>query len=410
MQNSWLKEDTNDVTIKVLTFLFSPFISAIYSIRRINTKSSFVVFFLFSLCYGMSFTTSNGYDLHHTNDGAAYREKFTNITKYHEKIFKEELQDILSFQNPVEKDPGFFVTAYVVSRLTDNYHFLFLVIAFVFSFFMLKSLSMLIHVSKYKHCLTAVILLSLFAYNGIQNINGIRFNTAAWIAVYALLQIFYKGNNKYYFLLLVTPLVHASYIVLLLVVAIYKIIPHGKIYGLWLYLYLLSFVVSSISLMFLEKLMTLDIGVLFLFRNYAGDQYLQRMNEDTSALKTFFSFIMNLYLAIMIYLTYAKAKVSNSPQKERLLSFTIVSLTIFNFLSAIPSMGRYAQLIWPLLVFSWIIYNGTRKYPMFVLCLPVAFLYGFNACVRNFMTFVPQDFYFSNPFLLIYDYLIVGTN
>ena len=51
----FLTENKVDVASKLILFILSPFLGFIYSLKRVNTKSSFIIFFLFSLCFGMCF-------------------------------------------------------------------------------------------------------------------------------------------------------------------------------------------------------------------------------------------------------------------------------------------------------------------------------------------------------------------
>ncbi|WP_417873710.1 hypothetical protein [Xanthomarina gelatinilytica] len=45
---AWQKEEKTDKALKIILFLVSPFIAALYALRNNKTKSSFVVFFLFT--------------------------------------------------------------------------------------------------------------------------------------------------------------------------------------------------------------------------------------------------------------------------------------------------------------------------------------------------------------------------
>ena len=82
-ENTWLKEDSMDIVIKIMTFMISPFISFLYSLKRINTRSSFVVFFLFALIYGLCFTViADNLDVWEHNDAAKWRFRFENTNIY----------------------------------------------------------------------------------------------------------------------------------------------------------------------------------------------------------------------------------------------------------------------------------------------------------------------------------------
>lgn len=73
---AWQKEENTDKALKIILFLVSPFIAALYALRNIKTKSSFVVFFLFAVFFGMSFTVAPSKTDENSLDGTSYREKF----------------------------------------------------------------------------------------------------------------------------------------------------------------------------------------------------------------------------------------------------------------------------------------------------------------------------------------------
>ena len=75
--SSWNKEIQSDVSVKVISFLISPFLSFLYSLRRINTKSSYVVFFLFALFYGLCYTVlADEGNVIESSDAAKWRARF----------------------------------------------------------------------------------------------------------------------------------------------------------------------------------------------------------------------------------------------------------------------------------------------------------------------------------------------
>jgi hypothetical protein len=122
-KSGFLIEDRNDVIAKVLLFLFSPFIGFLYSLKRINTKSSFVIFFLFALCFGLCFTPEN-----HTRgyiDGQSYAEKFVYNSNISITTFVNDFEQYISFETK-DKDFYFNLLTFLVSRFTDNYHVFFL--------------------------------------------------------------------------------------------------------------------------------------------------------------------------------------------------------------------------------------------------------------------------------------------
>lgn len=404
------KEDAADIILKIVTFLFSPFFSFLYSLIHLKRRSSFIVFFLFSIFYGMCFTTSQGKDFEHTNDGASYRDRFVSIQRYDDKLFADEFVNILTLRGTTEKDVYFFATAYAIGKYTDNYHVMFFFYAIVFAFFMLASLSMLVKELSYKHCLAALILLYLFTYNGIYNVNGVRFWTAAWIAVYAILQICIKKDKRYFLLLLSTLLVHLSFILIVFIVVLYLILPKVKNSDFWLIMLVLSFIFSAFSDEIVRYILSYAVGISVLFGDYASAEGIARMAEERSILKTIFMFLSRMYIMAMFLSVYYKEKKGQTIVGRDLYGFLFIALIIVNFLSPIPSLGqRFLVVLYPLLVYLWVINMGTTRFRTFIYLMPIPFLY--NIWVSNlslFIAFVKPEFFYTNPFTLINDYLFLG--
>ncbi len=412
MTKSWQREDNSDVFIKIITFLISPFLSFLYSLIRIKTKSSFVVFFLFALFFGMALTTSEGADAQHSNDSAIYRQMFVMVQGTTFSEFVDYCKDIISGDDNMHKDLYFYVIAYFVSTITDNYHVLFFVLAFVFGYFMLRSLAMLINEPKYVHCLPAIILLYLFTYNGIFNINGVRFWTAAWIAVYALLQILVNDNKKYYILLALTPMVHLSYLVLLVIVGAYLLI--GKMVGKgWIVVFVLSFLLSGFSTFFIQYFLGFSMGATSMFEGYVqGGQLASSSASQVGMLENIFTVLSKFYIMIMfLRIYYATIQKGQVLQGAKLYKFVFLAYTVVNFLSPIPSLGnRFFILLYPLLVYLWIINFGTKKYNVFLMILPIVFIYNiYRVSYGISVRLVDMSFFYTNPFSLIYKYLILGA-
>lgn len=405
------KEEGADILFKIVTFFISPFFSFLYSLIYLKRRSSFVVFFLFAIFYGMCFTTTQGRDAEHINDGASYRDRFVSIQRNDDRSFANELVNILSLKGTTEKDVYFFATAYVIGKYTDNYHVMFFFYAIIFAFFMLGSLAMLVKESTYKHSLVALILLYLFTYNGIFNINGVRFWTAAWMAVYSILKIYRENNKRYYILLFTTPLVHLSFLLMDVVTLLYILTPQKKNNSDFLLIvFVLSFVFSAFSGELVRYILGYAVGVSVLFGDYASAEGIAKMALERSIVKTVFMFLSRMYLMIMFLRIYYKEKNGQTIVGRELYGFLFIAFIIFNFLSPIPSLGtRFQVLLYPLTVYLWVVNMGTCKYRNFIYLMPLAFLY--DLYVTNFslfVAFVKPEFFYTNAFTLIHNYLILG--
>ena len=198
----WNKESSKEGTTKLILFLLSPFLAFVYSLKNIKTRSSFVVFFWTAIFFGMSmvYAPDNKFDGHwHAYDFQTYVTMTSS--QYWAKV-----HSFFSFDNILEVKDLYDVTVkYLVSHVTGNYHVFFMVLAIVFAFFSLKTFKIFTSESKFDKSLMAYILAYIFMSIQIFEINGVRFYTAAWIALLCLFKIFREGDNRYVWLAAITP-------------------------------------------------------------------------------------------------------------------------------------------------------------------------------------------------------------
>ena len=168
--------------LKFILFLISPLLSLIYSLNSLNSKSSRVVIFLFCLFFGLAFTVTD-IRTEGSPDGITYRSQFQDYHGISKEAYQQTAQEYFTFSGVV-KDFYADTMAYVVSRFTDNYHIFFMVIAMVFAFFQIKTLKYLTDNNNFVAGVTCLLLVFLFTFVSIKNINGLRFWTAYWIACY----------------------------------------------------------------------------------------------------------------------------------------------------------------------------------------------------------------------------------
>lgn len=400
---AWRAERPDDLLMKSVLFLFSPFLSFLSAIVRIKTRSSFVIFYLFALFYGIAFTTESGKSETARNDGAVFRAIFEEyICGMTFGEFKREIVDILS-GNSWHRDIYFHIVAYIVSLYTTNYHYLFFALAMVFGYFMLRSLAFLVKDKSFDGGIIGLLLVSLFVTNGIFDINGMRFWTAAWIAAYALLRMLLRDEKRYLVLLCITPLVHSSFLFLIAVYLIYFFFGDKK--SKWIYFYYFSFAFSSISVFVISAFVG-EIPFLSRFMAYLDPDAAFSFFEGKSILKGIFDLLSTAYVNVMFYLIYKNTKRNKPIYGNKLYDFFLVYISINNFVRFIPSLGaRYFIVGFPFIAYLWIVNFGTYKYKWVIYSMPFFMLWYLHNSYLLFTYFLESSFYFSNPFSIIVKYL-----
>jgi|26BtaG_2_1085354.scaffolds.fasta_scaffold03689_2 hypothetical protein len=408
--NNWPKEKKQDVSIKIILFLISPFFASLYSLRRIKTKSSYLILFLTFVLFGLVFSVvsgkseSGGYGF----DGEFYRSSFERFQYVTNWEFIEGFKEFLSFDEG-KKDYYFDTVAFYISRFTDNYHVMFMIVAIIFAFFALKSFRFLTAEKKFDTSLSSYILIYLFTFNQIFNINGFRFWTAAWIAVFCVFQIYRNGNKWYVLLALLTPYFHGTYWIFIGVLVIVQIFKRFD--RIWVALFFISFLVSTLAVELIQYFQS--YLPTFLSRSvdsYTNADYIEQRQTWSGFgwLPVMFENFVRVYLNIMVVLFIKHSdEIKANPKTKDLYSFLLIWITIFNFFMFVPSLGnRFIILIYPVIAYIWLVHFKDVKYTFILFLLPIVFIWKIIEQIRYYFLVTGYDFYFSNPVLLIYNYIL----
>ncbi len=400
--NGWLKEDFYDLVAKIITFLISPFLSFIYSLKRMNSKSSFLVFFLFALFYGMCFSIiADNLDVWESNDAAKYRYRFENTKIYTINDYIDYCKEYFLFVGADVHDIYFATVTYFVHLFSDNYHVFFMTVACVFSFFQLKSLRYIIKSSEFDNGIQCFLLCVLFSLNTIAGICAFRFWTAAWICVYCIFRLYYDGKRKYLIILLLLPLVHRSFFFFDIILLLSLTCKYEK---MWKTLYFFSFLFSGISV-YIMRDATQYLPSIF---SHMIEGYTEETIYETySVTKQFLTSLSTIYVNLLFLILFWK-KNEISSNILGLARFTLVYLTIINFVFPIPSLGeRFIVLSYSLVAFLWLNIMGTKnKYNLLIYLMPL--FMGRRLYLDFYMLTKYQSvsFFYTNPIELIYSCII----
>jgi len=163
--------------------------------------------------------------------------------------FVEDIWYILTFQEASArgvKDLYKHLVSYFVGGLLGVPQLFFTVIAFVYGYFFTGSfLEIFKHVKwrKVNYVVLAFIAL-LFLVKNIEGVNTVRTWTGLWVLVYACLKFYDTKNKRYIYLMLLPPLIHFGYFLMVLpALAVLLFGNRPKIYAI-------LFVVSSATTIF----------------------------------------------------------------------------------------------------------------------------------------------------------------
>ncbi len=337
-----------DKSIFFLFFIF-PFYAFILSFKNLKNKYSIWVIFLFYILFGYTFIVQ---DIKF--DSYSYVENFENYQNAKPNNYFNDLANYSTFNSNI-KDIYDITSYFLISRLTRNYHILFAFWALIFAFFFLKSFQFFICRREFVKSITVYLLTFLFIYsNNLFNINGVRFWTAAWIAVYVIFEIVINKNYKFIFLALITPLIHISYFLFLAILLTYILL--SKFNTFWVVTFIISFFISQFSIELIQNYKYLvPTFIQNMIWAYTESMRFENRIDYLTNLPLYvklFDSLPNLFVNFLMFIFILKSKHLNTKESKSIYIFLLIWLSFSNFTMTIPSLGnRFIFLALPLIAY-----------------------------------------------------------
>ena len=230
-------------------------------------------------------------------------------------------------------------------------------------------------------------------------INGFRFFSAAWMAIWATLKIFVDSKRRYLYLLALTPLVHITFLFYLFMIAISYIAIRSVNEKLLLYLFVASIFIGLVWDT-LPNIVDMGDGVFGdLLKSYLNDDYKSEIDtavRESNFIK-FFTPLRFLYYNITTLMLYISCK---DIERKKFVLLVLVLLSITNCVGFIPSMSRFLNVIIP---FILIILNHSiscaKNLKVLVYFLPVVELFRLYQIYFTLYPDVLPDGFLLNIFL-----------
>lgn len=376
-----LPEKDNKATLAL--FFVQPFIAFLIAITQLKSKYSFTVLFLFFVLFGFTFIAQN-----ESADSYHYINEFNQYIFSGSNQFETDIKDFFTFESNI-KDIYVVTSYFIVSSLTDNYHILMALWAVVFSFFYLKSFRFFVDRLEFKKSVVVFLLAFLFLYsNNIFNINGVRFWTAAWVAVYIVFEIIVNKNYKFALLSLITPLIHTSYLFFIVVLVIFLLTR--KFEKVWVVLFFISFFVSEISIQLVQNYQEyLPQALQNMVWSYTADINLEERTKVVENLPLYAKILNSLpryFLNLLIFVfIYHNNRIKLLKTGHVVFVFLIIWMSFVNFTMAIPSFGgRFIVLSIPFICYlSLVTYKYIPVLPKLIYLIPFVYSYSILYWLRN---------------------------
>ena len=411
--NPWDKNrGDKELAPLLILFLIWPFGTWLYSLFNANKRSSYVVFFMFSLllCWHMAPTGYTDY----YDDFLGILDRF-NAYYFTDSDIKHQINLYLSMDKNAPKELYENILMCFVKGFTHNYHFYFLLCAIPVAYCQLKSLKRITQDVRYQpHTIMAIAIMVMFIFpRDIITVQNPRFTTGFWICILSSLNYFCAEKKNVFKLLpiLITPLIHSGMWLYVIIIGLFLLVPKN--------IRILEIAaLCTIPFCFLDTEMIKGIDLsLFLPENLYSWSLNHFDNTNSSikvdaragfwwvgALFAIASKIMYIYMVIMMVKN--KQNVNNNTESKNFYPFLLFLLTIVNFIQAVPVLGeRYFWFIKIFTIFVWF-KAFYPKHKKVIICLLIVSSWGFlqrygyifgGALATN----TPIDIYFTPlPYLI----------
>lgn len=392
---------------KTLLFLLNPFLSAIDSLIHIRDKKSQTLLYCWFLVFGCAFCALN-----EAADSFRYVENFQYEHSYSFFQYMSIIHEYWTFELNV-KDIYALTVNYIVGRFSDNYHWTYLIYASVFGLFYIKSIKIFLRYNiGNKFAFYSLFFLLCFS-NPIFNINGMRFWTASWIGVYVALRLFIDHDYKYALLLVLMPLIHGSSVIWVAFMAIAFLT--SKFQNVWIVLFIASSFVSGLSALdtigqYSGMLPQFMQNQLWAYTESGGALERIERESQVNGYWDVLNALPGFFLLLMTYLLiYYRKKINEDERGKHLLTVLLALSAVTNFVSAIPSMGRFQTLVIPILVIVWTMnYDVMKRYNKLFYAVPIVYAYRILYWYRHMRSVTEIYLYIFPAPLTIIKYLFLS--
>lgn len=385
MELRWEEEERKDLYLKIGLFFIVPFLAFLYSFVKLNTRSSHVILFLCACLYAIAMTP----DMSKGIDSVYYVGVFNKVSQL-DVTYLEDLYNNYFNKYEYVKDLYAYTTVYIVSRFTDNYHWMFLAFVILPAFYCLKVLRFASQ--NYRFSLISLCLLVIFIsrYN-MFSINGVRFIAATWVSAYIILAFYNTNKSKYILVLPVVYLVHHSslYIIFLFVLTLLiKGIVNPKRRNILILLIFTSYFLGSYATELIYLFADyLPSNVQNMIGRYTDPSYMNFIHKDniTNSWQRRGEFLVRLYINVIVLTLifyYGALFDTNKSFIKRLFTFIVISLFLNNIFAGIPAFGiRYLGYLIPFVVVCIANANAKESKPLISLVVISPIVFFVNAYV-----------------------------
>ncbi len=385
----------------LLFFLLSPIMSLFLSIKGYKYNWAKNIVWMFCGYFGYTFVIGNN-----SSDINRYKIYFTEIASMNLNFF-----EFLSFlYNKGETDFLQQIIFYFISRFSLDFNFTLMIIGLIFGYFFSRNIWFILRLNTKKTNWFSVLVIFIFSFIfACWDINVMRFTLAAHIFLYGIFEQFLFNKKIGYFFILLSPLMHFTFSIVVMVVLIFKILGiHTKVFFIF---FVLTTLFSEINPDVLSRQFSflpqsyIDKSEDYLALEYI--EYKKELLEEKNFRGKYYQSSLKWAVAILLsFIFFNLKKIIKNEQIMVLFSFTLLYMAIFNLVGSLPSMNRFLFVgyLSSLTVFYFYFSDKlkTKEKMVSILCTPLLVFY-FIVKLRIGLEFTGFSAIFGNPITAVFN-------
>jgi hypothetical protein len=335
----------------LILFVIWPFLAFVIALANYYKKEARMIVYLFLVYFGLTFVAEQIY-----MDAVRYIASFVHNATLPNSDFFKIVGGFYNTDNYVDiLEP---LISFLVSRITDDYHFLFAAYAVIFAFFYLRSINLLYDRYRENPNRNAGLYLLFFTLLiPVTNINVVRMWVAAWIFFYGAYLVLSTHKAKYLLITLGACLMHWSFVSVNIILLAYFFA--GNRNRIYTPIAIVSFIVPNIVFpLFDFTSRFLGGAVATRFSNYTSESYTQVVQQASEQASWFLNLNGNLiyYYFIVAILTIRifRRKYMRGKTEENLYSFLLLLFSMVNFGRSLPAFGARFQTVFILFATAYL--------------------------------------------------------
>lgn len=323
----------NQTFDQLVIFFIWPFFSLIQAIKNYRRKSSWLMSWLFTGFYGLTFVyTSEALDADRIVKRflAAGSEDFLTYTG----LSTFFTHGTIDFIQPV--------ILYLVRQVTSDTQFLFMVMGLIFGFFYTKNIWFIVDKINIKQNWLINLFSVLFIFViPIWEFNGFRMWTAAHIFFFGIANYYFTQNKRYLIFIFVTPLIHFSFLFAAASVLIFILLKNVPLRIAFI-LFFISLFIRELNINLLEYEPYFPGMISQKIMGYTNLSYIEsstemrmKMNWYALLYRTALNYVI-IFVIILLYINFKRWKSIITANEEIFIKFALVFSTLSYLLGAVP--------------------------------------------------------------------------